>query len=91
MTTIPVNVRMKGTREITAVNMGDPPSMTAAYTETKSDASLCIELVRSVSMAASRVLRCLFLSALSVMKAPKSPDTPIARHAAKPAVTIISG
>ncbi len=67
MTNVPVNVRMKGIREIMAVNIGDAPSTNAAYTETKSEASLSTEPLRSVSMVDSSVLRCLVLSALSVM------------------------
>ncbi len=91
ITNIPDSARMKGIKEITAVNIGDAPSTTAAYTETNSDASLCMEFPRSLSIAASSVLSFFLRSALSVMKAPKSPDTPMAKQAPSPAVTMISG
>ena len=67
MTSIPDRASMKGMRAIIAVNMGDVPSMRAAYIDTNSEASLCTEFLRSISIADSSSLRFLFLSAFSVM------------------------
>lgn len=54
-------------------------------------ASFITESSSLVIIAHSRSLRSLFLSALSVMYAPDTPEIPIARQAPKPAVTTISG